>query len=247
MFAASLVALLSLGVTGTSSASPPGSGDNGSGAAGGSFGPGSGPNSCQLGNGIRHVVELTFDNVHFSRDNPDVPSDLEMLPNLLNFLEGNGTVLANNHPPSIAHTADDILTTLTGLYGDRQGMPIANDYNVFNPNGTTDTAGSFAYWTDPVYDTTTAPNPGSDANPNTVYSATPPATTTPAPAPDTTTPAPWVSAGAPSRPTCARQVLLSLPQRAQAAGGRLCSAAQRALRPAAGATAGQPAPLPAGQ
>ena len=138
------------------------------------------------------MVELGFDNVHFFRDNPDVPSDLEMLPNLLNFLEDNGTVLSNNHTPLIAHTGDDLLTTFTGLYGDRQGMPVANDYRVFNPNGTTDAAGSFAYWTDPVYDTTTAPNPGSDTNPNMVYSATPPATTTPPPAPNTITPAPWV-------------------------------------------------------
>ena len=40
-------------------------------------------NACQLGNGIKHVVQLTFDNVHFFRDNPNVPSDLEMMPNLL--------------------------------------------------------------------------------------------------------------------------------------------------------------------
>jgi hypothetical protein len=192
LFASSLVALLSLGVTGTASASPAGSGPSDAGSGGGSFDLGNGANSCQLANGITHVVEIGFDNVHFFRDNPDVPSDMEMLPNLLNFLEDNGTVLSNNHTPLIAHTADDLLTTFTGLYGDRQGMPVANDYRVFNPNGTTDAAGSFAYWTDPVYDTTTAPNPGSDTNPNMVYSATPPATTTPAPAPDMTTPAPWV-------------------------------------------------------
>ena len=71
---------------------------------------------------IKHVVQLTFDNVHFFRDNPNVPSDLEMMPNLLNFFESNGTFLSNNHTPLIAHTANDILTTLTGLYGDRQGM-----------------------------------------------------------------------------------------------------------------------------
>ena len=27
--------------------------------------------SCQLGPGVRHVIELTFDNVHFFRDNPN--------------------------------------------------------------------------------------------------------------------------------------------------------------------------------
>src|SRR6266705_1618763 len=72
-------------------------------------------NACQLGNGVKHVVQLTFDNDHFFRDNPNVPSDLQMMPNLLNFFEGNGTFLSNNHTPLIAHTAIDILTSLTGL------------------------------------------------------------------------------------------------------------------------------------
>src|SRR5579863_4916570 len=87
--------------------------------------------SCQLGNGVKHVVELTFDNVHYFRDNPNVPSVLQLMPNLLNFFENNGTFLSNNHAPLIAHTADDILTTYTGLYGDRQGMPISNGYQVY--------------------------------------------------------------------------------------------------------------------
>jgi hypothetical protein len=147
---------------------------------------------CRLGNGVKHVVQLTFDNVHFFRDNPNVPSDLQMLPNLLHFFTRNGTLLSNNHTPLIAHTADDILTTLTGLYGDRQGMPIANDYQAYNTDGTTDSASSFAYWTDPVFDTASKPNPGHDTNPNMVYSLTPPATTFPKPKPDTITPAPWV-------------------------------------------------------
>jgi hypothetical protein len=147
---------------------------------------------CQLGHGVKHIVELTFDNVHFFRDNPNVPSDLQLMPNLLNFFEGNGTFLSNNHTPLIAHTGDDLLTTFTGLYGDRHGMPISNSYQTYNPDGTTDPAGSFAYWTDPVYDTATAPSPGHDTNPSMVYSATPPATTTPKPAPSKITPAPWV-------------------------------------------------------
>ena len=147
---------------------------------------------CQLGNGVKHVVELTFDNVHFFRDNPNVPSDLQMMPNLLNFFESNGTFLSNNHTPLIAHTGDDLLTTFTGLYGDRHGVPIANSYQAYNADGTTDPASMFAYWTDPIFDTAKTPNPGHDTNPNLVYSATPPATTTPAPAPTTNTPAPWV-------------------------------------------------------
>ena len=149
-------------------------------------------NGCHLGNGVKHVVELGFDNVHYFRDNPNVPSDLQMMPNLLHFFEQNGTLLSNSHTPLIAHTANDILTTLTGLYGDRQGMPVSNSYQAYNKDGTTDPAGSFAYWTDPIFDTAATPNAGHDTNPSLVYAASPPATTKPAPKPDTITPAPWV-------------------------------------------------------
>jgi hypothetical protein len=130
--------------------------------------------------------------VHFFRDNPDVPSDLEQMPNLLNFFEDNGTFLSNNHTPLIAHTADDILTTYTGLYGDRQGDGISNDYQSYNtdgPNGTFGTTSSdaaFTYWTDPIDGT------GTDTNPNMVYSPVPPATALAPVSPTTTTPAPWV-------------------------------------------------------
>ena len=142
-------------------------------------------NLCHLGNGVKHVVQLTFDNVHFFRDNPNVPSDLELMPNLLNFFENNGTFLSNNHTPLIAHTADDILTTYTGLYGDRQGMPVSNGYKAYNTDGpggtfnTTDSADSFAYWTDPIDDTASKPNANHDTNPNMVYSPVPPAPTLP--------------------------------------------------------------------
>ena len=148
-------------------------------------------NSCALGNGVKHVVEITFDNVHYFRDNPNVPSDLEQMPNLMNFIENNGTMLTNNHTPLIAHTANDILTTYTGLYGDRAGMPISNSYQAYNSNGTTDPAGSFAYWTDPVYDTASPPSAGHDTNPSMVYAPVPPATARKTVPPNTTTPAPW--------------------------------------------------------
>src|SRR5579859_4569180 len=156
-----------------------------------------GSSSCHLGNGVKHVVQLTFDNVHFFRDNPNVPSDLQMMPNLLKFFEDNGTFLSNNHTPLIAHTADDILTTLTGLYGDRQGMPVSNGYQPYNTNGpngsfgTSSQAGSFAYWTNPVYYSHGVPS-GGDTNPSMVYSPVPPATASSPVTPDTTTPAPWV-------------------------------------------------------
>jgi len=154
--------------------------------------PGDQPTGCQLGNGIKHVVQITFDNVHFFRDNPNVPSDLQMIPSLLQFIENNGTMLSNNHTPLIAHTAVDILTTATGLYGDRMGMPISNSYRTFNPNGTSDSAGSFAYWTDPVFNTARPPTAGHDTNPAMVYATQPPATAKNPPPPTTVTPAPWV-------------------------------------------------------
>src|SRR5215475_7947788 len=145
---------------------------------------------CQLGNGVQHVISIVFDNVHFSRDNPNVPSDLEQMPHLLDFLKQNGTVFSNSHTPMIAHTADDSLTIYTGLYGDRHGQPVTNSYNTYNPDGTTDFATSFAYWTSPVANTTRpAPSPGHDTTPTMVYSAKVPATPG-----DTSkiTPAPWV-------------------------------------------------------
>jgi hypothetical protein len=117
--------------------------------------------TCALGasgSSIKHVIYIQFDNVHYTRDQANVPSDLEQMPNLLDFITGNGTLISHEHTPLIAHTADDIVTSETGLYGSDQGIPIANEYNYYTPSGTTDTAGSFAYWTDPIvdYDTTTS-------------------------------------------------------------------------------------------
>jgi hypothetical protein len=155
-----------------------------------------GSSSCQLGHGVKHVVTLVFDNVHYFRDNPNVPSDLEFMPNLLNFFENNGAFLSNNHTPLIAHTADDILTTLTGLYGDRHGVPIANGYRTYNGSPgaftSTDPATGFAYWTDPIFDTATTPSAGHDTNPNMVFAPVPPTTARRPVSPTTVTPAPWV-------------------------------------------------------
>jgi hypothetical protein len=112
------------------------------------------PSGCKLGNGVQHVINIVFDNTHFTRDNPNVPSDLEQIPALLNFIKGNGTLLTNEHTPLISHTATDILTALTGVYGDRMGVPVSNSFRYFNPNGTTNLGVSFAYWTDPIFDPT---------------------------------------------------------------------------------------------
>src|SRR4029079_16215293 len=40
---------------------------------------------------IQHVIYIQFDNTHLLRDRPGVPSDLEQMPNLLNFMKQNGT------------------------------------------------------------------------------------------------------------------------------------------------------------
>jgi hypothetical protein len=105
---------------------------------------------------IQHVIYVQFDNTHFTRDNPNVPSDLEQMPNLLSFIEGNGVLLSNHHTPLISHTATDILTSFTGVYGDKMGVPVANSFRYFNPDGSTNLGVSFAYWTDPIFDPTTS-------------------------------------------------------------------------------------------
>jgi len=115
--------------------------------------------NCPLGsdeNSIQHVIYIQFDNTHFTRDNPNVPSDLEQMPHLRNFLKNNGTILTNHHTPLISHTATDILTSLTGVYGDRHGVPVSNSFRYFNPDGTSNTGVSFAYWTDPIFDPATS-------------------------------------------------------------------------------------------
>lgn len=158
---------LALGVTATmGAAAQPGAAAGQAAAGHAADQPGAGQAGCTLGMGgkIRHVIYMMFDNTHYTRDNPNVPSDLQQMPNLLNFLTGNGTVITHEHTPLIAHTADDSVTLESGLYGAGQGMPIANEYNYYKPDGTTDTAGSFAYWTDPIvdYDTGLAGTPVGD-------------------------------------------------------------------------------------
>ncbi len=133
--------------------------------------------SCQMGNGIQHVIEITFDNVHFNRDNPNVLSDLEQMPALENFITGNGTLLSNNHTPLIAHTADDTITNYSGLYGDRQGLGITNTYETYTGSAIASSS-AFAYWT----------AASADSFPNQPYSATVPATDPTSATP----PAPWV-------------------------------------------------------
>jgi hypothetical protein len=121
----------------------------------------SGNGRCQLhsdNNRIQRVVYIQFDNVHFRRDTPSVPSDLEQMSNLRNFLVDNGTVLTDHHTPLISHTSVDILTTLTGVYGEKMGAPIGNSLAFFNGTGGASFPSTFEYWTDPL-ETTPIPVP----------------------------------------------------------------------------------------
>jgi len=143
--------------------------------------------SCTFGNpNVHHVIQITFDNVHFNRDNPNVLSDMEQLPALKNFIENDGTLLSNSHTPLIAHTGNDTITDYTGLYGDRNGIGVSNDYGLYSgppatpPAANASEYGSFNYWT--------APSPSGNGSPAQPYSATSPAsggTTSP--------PAPWAT------------------------------------------------------
>jgi len=138
--------------------------------------------TCNLGNGIKHVIYLQFDNTHLTRDRPGVPSDLENMPNLLSLLTNYGTVSDNEHTVLISHTSNGILSSLTGLYPDRHGVTVGNSYRYYRNDGSglTNSAGAFNYWTDLV---DTSGNPPADANYNMVNgdSGSP-----------KNTPAPWV-------------------------------------------------------
>src|SRR5215470_3343705 len=86
---------------------------------------------CQLnspGGKIKHVVYIEFDNVHFTRDNPNVPSDFEQMPILLNFIKQKGALDTGDHTVLISHT----------------------------PNGKALFPSAFFYWTDLVSDITPA-------------------------------------------------------------------------------------------
>jgi hypothetical protein len=109
---------------------------------------------------IEHVIYIQFDNTHFLRDIANVPSDLEQMPHLLNFIKGNGTLLANDHTVLISHTAGGILSSLTGVYPDRHGQTVSNSYVRTSSTGGFTFPSSFGYWTDVVAgsNTPTVPN-----------------------------------------------------------------------------------------
>src|SRR5262249_54732570 len=84
--------------------------------------------SCRLGSdgAVQHVVYVQFDNTHFLRDKPNVPSDLEQMPHLLSFLRDNGTLLTDDHTILISHTAGGLPSSLTGVYPDRHRQVAPN-------------------------------------------------------------------------------------------------------------------------
>jgi len=99
---------------------------------------------------IKHVVYLQYDNVHYQRDRINVPSDLEQMPAMLSFLQNKGTLLVNDHTQVISHTADGIITSITGVYPDRHGQGVSNSYDYFKPDGSTAFVSSFVYWTNKI-------------------------------------------------------------------------------------------------
>ena len=106
---------------------------------------------CRLAGPYKHVIYVQFDNTHLTRDNPNVPSDLQQMPHLLNFLKDNGTVLNKHYTVLISHTAGGITSSLTGLYPDRQGTTVSNSYDYYNQQtGVPTYTSAFKYWTAPV-------------------------------------------------------------------------------------------------
>jgi hypothetical protein len=125
--------------------------------------------SCVFPNAqYKHVIYIQFDNVHLRRDNPNVPSDLEQMPALKGFLTSQGSLLSNDHTVLISHTSNGIVSTLTGLYPDRNGINVGNSYQFFtgDPNST-GFSSAFKYWTDPVGSPDNLPNMVTNGQKNT--------------------------------------------------------------------------------
>ena len=76
-------------------------------------------------------------------------SDLEQMPHLLNFLKQNGTLVHERpHDPDLAHGRGHRLSSLTGLYPDRNGPDGREQLRLLPGNGTPAFTSSFKYWTD---------------------------------------------------------------------------------------------------
>ena len=134
---------------------------------------------CHLGNGVKHVIEITFDNVHFNRDNPNVLSDLEQMPALRTSSPERHAALEQPYAAHRPHGRRQYHQLLRPLR--RPAGPGAHEHlrDVWLHDGTVTPKSSFAYWTGTY---------GLDSFPNQPYSANVPA----AGAPPSTPPAPWV-------------------------------------------------------
>src|SRR5881227_3438754 len=154
-----------------------------------------GQKGCNLnghGTELKHVIYLQFDNTHLFRDRSNFASDLEQMPHLMNFLRDNGTLSDNEHTILISHTAGGILSSLTGLYPDRNGQAVSNSYGFFRPSGSVGFSSSFKYWTDTTdggNPATSPPTPSADTNFNMVTGDSGSPKNTPAPW------VPWARAG----------------------------------------------------
>ena len=141
-----LATALALGLCGTAALADGGHSNDHDGHGGGSVSSG-----CRLDpehGRIKHVIYIQFDNVHLTRDNPNVPSDLEQMPHLYDFLKGNGTILQKQYTVLISHTAGGITSSLTGLYPDRMGINESNSYDYYDPStGLPTYTSAFKYWT----------------------------------------------------------------------------------------------------
>jgi hypothetical protein len=98
---------------------------------------------------------VQFDNVYFRRDDPNVSSDLEQMPNLLNFLRGQGVLLTNHHTPPDRphrkrhhHVGNRPVRLQPGQPGREQLSRIRQT------DGSTSFSSSFQYWTDKTPDGT---------------------------------------------------------------------------------------------
>ena len=106
--------------------------------------------ACELrsrGGVIKRVVQIELENVHLRRDNPNVPSDLEQMPHLRDFITRDGIIGSNHQTSPLAETATDALTILTGLHGDRMGVAIGDSSAAFRSDGSVGFASAVAYWT----------------------------------------------------------------------------------------------------
>ena len=108
-------------------------------------------NSCPLNSPsgrVKHVIYVQFDNTHFVRDNPNVPSDLEQMPHLLKPRD------APHQPSHASH------------FPHRHGHPHVPDRRLWGPARCASEQQfplfqfgwgvSFAYWTAPLFDPTTS-------------------------------------------------------------------------------------------